>query len=67
MKIFCNNYDVLYIVEKVLKKCYSTITFLKTSTQSITTENLKLYPETWYVNEKFQCNSRVLYIIRKVI
>ena len=35
MKIFCNNYDVIYIVEKVLKKCYSMITFSKTMTEII--------------------------------
>ena len=41
--------------------------FLKTLTETITIKNLKLYTETWYVNEKIFNNDDILYIVEKVM
>ena len=43
------------------------VKFSKTMTETITIKNLKLYPETWYVNEKFLKNDYILFIVEKVM
>ena len=43
------------------------VKFSKTMTETITIKILKLYPETWYVNEKILKNDYILFIVEKVM